>query len=164
MALAVTHVIATIVLLDIFRHYVFGKGHFPRYLLVVGGIAGLLPDIDVPLTWLGNLFSEGTVNFHGVFTHSLIFPVIFLVLGIILYYLDNIKWARIFYVIAAGLFIHLLLDCLFGGYTTFFWPVNFPTAFCPEWGLKMYATGIDAMILVVWIVHEEIHEKVKDYI
>ena len=51
MALALTHVLLVIVLLDLFRHYVLSKKKFPRYLLVVGGIAGLLPDIDVP--WAG---------------------------------------------------------------------------------------------------------------
>jgi len=164
MAYAVTHIILTIIVLDLFRHYVFGKGKFPRYLLVIGGVAGLFPDIDVPLGWIYNLFTTSYVNLHGVFTHSILFPIIFLLIGIILHYQQKMKWAKISYVIAAGLFFHLILDCMFGGYTTFLWPLGITTGFCPQWGLSNYIAGIDAIILIVWLVHEEIHKKIKDYI
>jgi hypothetical protein len=169
MALAVTHVILTIVLLDLFRHYVFGKQKFARYLLVVGGVAGLFPDIDIPFGWVYNFFTGASVNFHGMFTHSIIFPVIFLGVGLFLHYRKNMKWAKIFYVISAGWFLHLVLDCLFydfiwgGELKNFFWPWGLIN-FCPEWGISQYAAGIDAIILVVWLVHEEIHNRIKDYI
>lgn len=164
MAYAVTHIILTIVILDLFRHYLFGKQKFPRYLLVIGGIAGLLPDIDVPFTWLYNLFTTTQVNFHGMFTHSIIFPLVIVAVGVILHAMKNMKWAKISYVIAAGWFLHLILDCLYGGYTTLIWPLGIATNFCPQWGLGSYAPGIDAIILVVWLVHEEVHNKIKDYI
>ena len=116
MALAVTHVLLVVVLLDIFRHYVFGKKKFPRYLIVVGGIAGLLPDIDVPLGWLLSIFSGVTIDVHRIFTHSILFVLLFLLVGIILQYQRrNLKWAKILYVAAAGWFVHLALDCLYGG-------------------------------------------------
>lgn len=164
MALAVTHVILTVVLLDIFRHYVFRLKKFPRYLLVVGGIAGLLPDVDVPLTWAYNFLTGAKIDLHGDFTHSLIFPLVFLGIAGILYYQKKMNWAKIFYVIAAGLFFHLFLDCLFGGYKTFFWPFIETSRFCPQWGLYGYAVHIDAVILIIWLVHEEVHKKVRDYI
>ena len=164
MAYSVTHILLVIVLLDLFRHYIFGKKKFPRYLLVVGGIAGLLPDIDIPLGWIYNLFTETTVNLHGNFTHSIFFPLIFLVAAGILHYQKNMKWAKISYVISVGLLMHLILDCMFGGYSTFLWPLAINTGFCPQWGISGYAQSIDAIILVVWLVHEEIHNKIKDYI
>lgn len=165
MALAVTHVILTIVLLDLFRHYVFGKHKFPRYLLVVGGIAGLLPDLDIILAWFYHLFTNSSLNLHGTFTHSLVFSIIFLSLAIILHYKKNLKWAKIFYVISAGWVFHLFFDCLFLDYglKNFFWPLQLKT-FCPSWGINQYAIHIDAIILVLWLVHEEIHNKIKDYI
>ncbi|MBU0470017.1 MAG: metal-dependent hydrolase [Nanoarchaeota archaeon] len=169
MAYAVTHVIVAIVVLDLFRHYVFGKKKFPRFLLVIGGIAGLLPDIDVPLSWTYNFLTRNQSNFHGQFTHSIIFPLIFLTVGIIYYYHSNNlrknkKWAQIFFVISAGWALHLPLDCLFGGYETFLWPLGIKTAFCPQWNLRDYAPGLDALILIAWLVHEEIHNRIKDYI
>lgn len=176
MAYAVTHVILTIVILDFFRHYVFGKHNFPRYLLVIGGIAGLLPDIDIPLSWIYSLITGISTYFHGVFTHSIIWPAVFLGLGIIFYNLnyrskqkktknalDFQKWAKIFYVISGGWFLHLILDCFYGGYTSMLWPLQTLTAFCPEIGLSAYAVSIDAIILILWLVHEEVHQKVKDY-
>ena len=166
MAYSVTHIILTIVVLDLLRHYVFGKQKFPRYLLVIGGIAGLLPDIDIPVGWIYNFFTGASVNFHGGLTHSIVFPVIIALVGLFLhFYKDNQKWAKIMYVIAFGLFFHSILDCMFGGYKTFFWPffINKLT-FCPQWGISGYAQSIDALILVVWLVHEEIHKKIKDYI
>lgn len=164
MANSVTHVIIAIFILDIFRHYVFGKKKFPRYLLVVGGIAGLAPDIDVPLTWLYRFFTSSTLDLHGLFTHSILFVILFLVVALLFHVKKNVKWAKIFYVISAGWFMHLVLDCLYGGYKTFFWPLQYATAFCPQWGIQAYAVDIDAIILVLWLIHEEVHNRIKDYI
>ena len=164
MALAVTHIIVTIVILDLFRHYFFTKKKFPRYLLVIGGIAGLLPDIDIPITWLYRIIMNTTDTLHGAFTHSIAFPIILVTIGFVLYQQDNIKWSKIMYVVAAGWFFHLILDCLYGGYTTFLWPQQIATTFCPEWGVQKHAADIDAIILLAWLVHEEIHKKIKDYI
>ena len=163
MALAVTHVILTIVLLDLARHYIFGTKKFPRYLLVIGGIAGLAPDLDVPLTWLYNFVTGAGINLHGAFTHSLIFPLLSLAAAVTFHSRKNIKWARIFYVLTFGLFMHALLDCTFGGYKTFLWPFLVTPSFCPQLGISKYAGAIDALILVFWLVHEEMHQKIKDY-
>ena len=89
MALAVTHVLGTIFLLDIFRHYVFGKEKFPRYLLVIGGIAGLAPDIDIPLGWFMTFVTGEQMNLHGGFTHSLFFVFVFVLLAVIRKYQEN---------------------------------------------------------------------------
>ncbi len=163
MALAVTHIILTIVFLDFFRHYISGTKKFPRYLLVVGGIAGLAPDIDLPLSWIYNLLTNANINFHGTFTHSLIFPVISLGIALILHHKKQMKWAKIFYVISAGLTLHSILDCTFGGYRTFLWPFWITPSFCPQWGINSYASSIDAIILIAWLLHEELHKKIKDY-
>ena len=163
MGLAVTHVIITIIILDLFRHYVFGKRKFPRYLLVVGGIAGLIPDIDIPIGFLITLFTSVQTNLHRVFTHSFIFPILILIIAIILHFKENHKWAKIGFVIAAGWSLHIIFDCFYGGYLPFTWPFNLITS-CPSWGLAEYGASIDAIILVLWLVHEEIHNKIKDYI
>jgi membrane-bound metal-dependent hydrolase YbcI (DUF457 family) len=159
MALAVTHVLITIVVLDLLRHYLFGLKKFPRYLVVIGGIAGLGPDIDIPLSWISGM------NLHGVFTHSLFFVILFLAIGAVRKYQNDTTGAKIFYVIAFGWFMHLILDCAFGGYGTFLWPMPINTAgFCPKWAIESFRTSIDAILLVLWISHEEIHNKIRDYI
>ncbi|MBI4152722.1 metal-dependent hydrolase [Candidatus Woesearchaeota archaeon] len=163
MANSVTHIILVIFLLDLFRHYVFGKEKFPRYLVVVGGIAGLGPDIDVPLTWIYQFFTSSTTDLHGLFTHSIFFVLLFLIIAALFHSRNSMKWAKIFYVISAGWFIHLILDCLYGGYKTFFWPLQYASSFCPQWGIQGHAVEIDAIILVLWLIHEEVHQKIKDY-
>ncbi|MEK6905436.1 MAG: metal-dependent hydrolase [Nanoarchaeota archaeon] len=165
MALAVTHIILTIAFLDIFRHYVFGLKKFPRYLLVVGGIAGLAPDLDVPLGWIIALLTGSDVNIHGFFTHSIFFALLFTFIGAIFHYKKNMKWAKIFYVIAVGWTFHIFLDCFYGMDSSklFLWPYQILPTFCPRWDLYPYASSIDAIILVLWLIHEEIHHKIKCY-
>jgi len=165
MALAVTHIILTIAFLDIFRHYVFGLKKFPRYLLVVGGIAGLAPDLDLPLGWFLTLVTGTSVNVHGLFTHSIFFALLFAFIGAILHYQQNLKWAKIFYVIAVGWSFHVFLDCVFNTYATFLWPFSVDTTvFCPTQRiLGDYRASIDAIILVTWLLHEEIHQKIRCY-
>ena len=164
MALAVTHVLVAIFILDLFRHYVFGLKKFPRYLLVAGGIAGLLPDIDILLGWLFQAIAGKEINLHGVFTHSLIFVALFLLLGIISQYQKESARAKWFYVIAAGWLTHLMLDCGFNAYASFLWPLPINTLpFCPKAILGGFGAEIDAIILVLWLVHEEVHKKIKCY-
>ena len=167
MALAVTHVLVAIVILDIFRHYVFGKKRFPRYLLVIGGIAGLLPDIDVPVEWLILWITGQDVVLHRLFTHNIFLAFLFLVVAIILHYWKKMTAAKILYVVAAGWFLHIFLDCFYGGgiesLQPFLWPLAGNVSFCPTWNVYQYAQGIDAILLVLWLVHEEIHNKIRDY-
>ena len=163
MALSVTHVIGAIFVLDIFRHYVFGKKSFPRYLLIIGGIAGLFPDIDLPLGWFLSFLFQTDFHLHGLFTHSFLFPMLFLIAALLFHCRNNLKWAKIFYVIAAGWLLHLVMDCLLSGMDKlFFWPFTYPNL-CPLWHSSNLTASIDAIILVLWLVHEELHHKIKDY-
>ena len=95
MAYAVTHILVPIVLLDLLRHYYFGAKKFPRYLLVVGGIAGMVPDIDIPLGWVYAWLTNTVIDIHGLYTHSLFFPIVFVFGAIYFDYIANEKWRNI---------------------------------------------------------------------
>ena len=59
---AVTHVLIPIILLSIFRHIYqkkTGKKFHLQYVLI-GGLAGVIPDIDIPIFWV--LFRTNTSN------------------------------------------------------------------------------------------------------
>ena len=57
MPFAVTHVISSIILVDLYRDYVANhKKYFTLHTVFIAGLAGLLPDIDLPLNWLLNFF------------------------------------------------------------------------------------------------------------
>jgi hypothetical protein len=164
MALAVTHIIGTILILDLFRHYVFGKKNLPRYLLVVGGIAGIAPDIDILISWFVTITSGIPTQLHGVFTHSVFIPLLFAGMGVLLHYYERIDIAKWFYIVAAGWMMHVILDCTFNSYSTFLWPLKFDTMkFCPTKLAGIWRSGIDVILLVAWLVHEEVHHKIKDY-
>lgn len=165
MAYAVTHVLIPIVILDLLRHYVFGKKKFPRYLIVVGGIAGLIPDIDIPLGWLMSGLSGTTISFHGAFTHSFFWVLLFGGTALASYSFQKERWAKIFAVVSLGWLAHIVLDCFYqeSFRKLLFWPFSWQASFCPDWNLYAYATSIDAILLVLWLVHEEVHGYVKDY-
>ncbi|MFC1800671.1 metal-dependent hydrolase [Nanoarchaeota archaeon] len=162
MAYAVTHVILAIVVIDLIRHYFFKKKKFPRYLVLIGGIAGLAPDLDIVFSWIYNFFMGTNVSFHGGLTHSILIPVLLLGIGYFLQTSKNIKWSKILYVISFGWFFHLILDCVFGGYKYYLWPLP-AINFCPQFAFSHYMIEIDAIILILWLLHEELHHKIKDY-
>lgn len=158
---AVTHILVAILLIDLFRDYVLKKKGFPLYLVLIGGIAGLMPDIDIFLIWLWDL------NVHRLYTHSFVVPILFLLVGLIVYRYRKIL-GKVFFVISAGWTSHLLLDGLLSGSIVPLWPISAMT-----WGLNLlpgstfggtlYA-GIDAILLVAWLVHEYFQHNIKDYI
>jgi len=175
MPLAVTHVILTIVAIDIVRDYVLKK-KFPMYFVLIGGIAGLLPDADLPLSWLLGAFGIDA-PIHRVYTHSLLFPFLFLIAAYAFYKINNSKHkigkigfdnrhlSLLFAMISAGWFIHVLLDCSFmGSEAISFIPVISTISFCPHIFNSDAAIGLDAVILLGWLIHEQVRHKIKDYI
>ena len=91
MPYAVAHVILTIVIADVYRDY-FAKKKFPMIYVLFAGIAGLLPDMDVPAGWIFNFIFKTNYNFHRIYTHSLIYAILFFVLAIIFLMTKNEKY------------------------------------------------------------------------
>jgi len=172
MPLAVTHVIITIVLVDLYRHYI-AKNSFSRVYVLIAGISGLLPDIDVPLSWLLSLIFQKEIWVHAIFTHSVILGVIFLLIGLFIHFSKNKKVlgfsklnATLFFImISIGWLIHVFLDCtLTGGGGKLSWiPFIAEISFCPRYLTSDLLAGIDAAILLLWLIHEEVKHKIKDY-
>jgi len=164
---AVVHVLLTIILIDIFRDYFLPKHHlkkFPRWMVLVGGIAGLLPDIDLPFTWIYNLIYGTDVMFHGGITHTFIIAVFFLIMAWLFYFKNYQKTALLFCLIFFGYAFHIMLDFfLLGGAYMPFWP--FSSFTLPRTSLTLdHMFGLDAILLIFWLVHQEFKHKIKDYI
>ena len=121
------------------------------------------PDLDIPFSWFYNWITGNIGSFHREFTHSIIFSVLFIAVAVAFQFYGNKKWSRIWYVIAAGWFMHVLIDCAFGGFLPFLWPITTVTS-CPSLGFASYMSHVDAILLVLWLVHEEVHKKIKDYV
>ena len=124
MPYAVAHVIITIVLADIYRDYI-AKKKFPMIYVLVAGIAGLLPDMDIPAGTVFNFIFKSNYNFHRVYTHSLLYAIIFLLIGFAFialrkkehlffnFKIPNQAIVMFFFAMSFGWLMHVALDCTF---------------------------------------------------
>ena len=174
MPLAVTHVLLTIILVDLFRDYILKnhKKYLTLHTLMVAGIAGLLPDIDIPLNWILGSFGKTIAMLqHGGLTHTPFFALIFLIPAIILWRKKKHKTAVYFFVITFGILLHISLDYLLGGGMyegiMWFWPISsqmFKIHLLQYSNMPNLFEGIDAILLLGWLWHEEIKHKISDFI
>ena len=168
MPFAVTHVLSAIIAVDLYRDYIAKhKKYFTLHTIFIAGFAGLLPDIDIPLNWFLNLF--GAEILHGTITHTPLFALLFLIPGFILWYHKKHIHAMYFFVTTFGILFHIFLDFVFStdyGGIMFFYPLSTAT-----FGLNLLQNvspgmfaAIDAIILLLWLWHEEMRHKISDYI
>jgi len=173
MPLAVTHILLVILVVDLYRDYVTKhKKYFSLHTVLIAGIAGLLPDIDVPINWFLNIFgiSLGLLK-HGGITHTLLFGLIFLIPAFIFLKQGKHKAAAYFFVITFGISFHLFLDYLLGGGAfegiMWFWPLSasaYKIHLLTKIGLSTIPMAVDALILLAWLWHEEVKHKISDFI
>lgn len=176
MPYAVTHILVPIILVSLFRAYfIKNKNKFPLHYVLIAGIAGLLPDIDVPIWWILHNFGYSMMEVHRTFSHTLFVPLIFLLLAVLTTKVHNnflakhhLKLNTIFYLIAFGTFIHLVLDSTLIGFIMPLYPLStfkFGLNIIPvtTLGLSVMA-GIDAILLVLWLIHEELRHKISSFI
>lgn len=169
---AVTHIIIPLVLADVYRDYIANKKFNVRYVLIAG-LAGLLPDIDILFAWLLMIFSSVSISeIHRTITHSLFFPLIFLVL----FFITNncnpkflkkqkLKLNYVFLAVAFGILTHILLDSLFSGPVQILPNVFFGFNIIPLDAFQgTFFAGLDAILLTLWLIHEELKHKISDYI
>jgi hypothetical protein len=175
MPFAVTHVILTIIIIDIFRDYI-AKKRFSMWFVLIGGVAGLLPDIDLPITWIWNFISNTSISFHRLYTHSILWPLILLIIGIIINSLNKaeytiFKWDvpkhkifLFFIMLSFGWFFHIFLDCMLAADGLLNFLPGIPLSFCPSAFSNESLMGLDAIILVLWLIHEQWKHEIKDYV
>ena len=173
MPLAVTHIILTILAVDIYRDYITKhKKYFSLHTILIAGIAGLLPDIDIPINWLLSLFGQSLALMkHGGLTHTPLFGLVFLMPAFIFLRKNKHKIAMYFFVIAFGILFHIFLDYLFGGGAwegvMWFFPFSinaYKIHLLSRLGLSNFPAAIDAVILLAWLYHEERKHKISDFI
>lgn len=174
MPYAVAHVILTIVIADIYRDYI-AKKKFPMVYVLIAGIAGLMPDMDIPASWLFNFIFGTNYSFHRIYTHSLMYSIIFLAIAFAFLLLKKkeykiFSWnipkqalVMFFFALSFGWFMHLLLDCAIAsdGYLNFIPSIGLN---CPSPFRNDVIAGFDAVILVLWLIHEQWKHKISDYL
>jgi len=175
---AVTHILIPIILLSLFRDYVVkNKKSFPLHYVLIGGIAGLLPDIDVAVYYVLSFFDFSFNEVHRIFSHNIFVVLLFLLLGFLVYGLKNkgfgkhhLKLSTIFFVISFGIFVHLLLDGIVQGEIILFYPfLNYNISlnlikFVPIAWQNTIIPVIDAVLLTTWLIYMEVKHKISDFI
>jgi membrane-bound metal-dependent hydrolase YbcI (DUF457 family) len=174
MPLAVTHVLLTIIAVDLYRDYVAKhRKYFTMWTLFIAGIGGLLPDIDIPLfRFLTSIGIDIPLLAHGEIMHTVIFGLVFLIPFAVFWLWKKHRLALLFLVITFGILFHIFLDYLVGG-----GDINGIMAFYPfsterfklfllGGGSEAFLSnaGLDAAILLLWLLHEERKHKIKDFI
>ncbi len=175
---AVTHVLFAVVLIELFRDYfIKNKKNFPLKYVLIGGIAALIPDVDIAIYWI--LYFKGFTiqEIHRTFTHTLILPAIFLIAGLLTLNLKinwlekrNMKLNTLFFIVSFSIFTHLLLDATIIGAISPFYPFSsfrfgidllgfLPTAF-----KGTILPSLDAVVFVLWLIHLERKHKISSFI
>lgn len=162
-----THILVPLILADLYRDY-FAKRKFPLFYVLVAGIAGLFPDIDIAIWKIISFFHEVPVSaVHRQFTHTMFIPFLFLLVALI--WKHNRKARLLFGMASFGTFAHLLLDALFSGSIMPFYPfsemgIGLNLASFTGMQAPMLFAVFDGIILGLWLIHEYLTHKIKDFI
>ncbi len=161
MPYAVTHALIPIILVDTVRDHVFKtkRKFLPNRYVLFAGIAGMLPDIDL-------LFAP---SLHRTITHSIWFPLIFLFGFLFSYTLQKEKLYKIFLMLFIGFSLHILMDAILLGSIIPLFPLD-----STKIGLNLLAPivslgpdvfpAIDAILLFIWLIHEELEHNISEYL
>jgi membrane-bound metal-dependent hydrolase YbcI (DUF457 family) len=169
---AVTHVLLTIICVDLYRDYILkSRKYFTLHTVFIAGFAGLLPDIDMVFRIFAKAFeiSLPALLDHKGITHTPLFGLLFLIPGLVLWRMKKKKFAVYCFVAVFGILFHVLLDFLLASDYSAGIMLLFPFSM-QTWKLgllpmdsTLYA-AIDAVILLGWLWHEEMKHKIIDYI
>jgi len=173
MPLAVMHVLLAIIAVDLYRDYVAKhKKYFTLWTLFVAGVGGLLPDLDHPLhAALGAIGYDVPELAHGMVLHTPMFGLIFLIPFAFFWAMKKHRTAVLFLVLSFGVLFHLFLDWLIGGGDIYgimaLYPLSaeqFKGPFIGALEGFPMREGLDAVILLTWLFHEERRHKIRDFI
>lgn len=162
-----THIIVPLILADLCRDYI-AKRKFPLFFILVAGIAGLFPDIDIAIAFALKLFSNIPLSMvHRQFTHTIFIPLMFLAVALL--WRKNKKALLLFGAISFGIFTHLILDVLIQGTIMPFYPLNelnIGMNLLDSAGIdgRIFFAVLDGVILAAWLIHEFVKHKIRDFI
>jgi len=153
------------------------KRKFPLHYVLIIGLAGLLPDLDIAVFWIAYWFGAGISEVHRTFSHNLFVPALFFVLSALTLRLKNkelgkhhLKIHTVLWLIGLGILIHLILDASLAGQIMPFYPVSSYSIginlinYLPLPLADIFFPILDAALLVLWIVYIEWKHKISDFI
>lgn len=181
---AVTHILVPIILVALFRDFYLknkNKKEFPLHYVMIAGLGGVLPDIDIVLSYFLNFLGFAQWNIHKTFTHSIFFPLCFFILFLIFLPAHEkakicnlgrhkLKLSTIFLMLSIGILTHILLDFLIGGPAYFLYPFYqtdsalYLMQYLPQALQSSSMALLDGILLVIWLSYLEFKHKISDFI
>jgi len=126
-------------------------------------LGSLLPDIiDKPI---GRVFFRETFDSGRIFCHTLLFLILLSLIGLYIYRRRHKAWLL---VISFGVFVHLILDGMWGDPDTLLWPLygwTFPKQdISPYWesyfsNAAVLAIEIVGAAILIWLAVYLVHRK-----
>jgi membrane-bound metal-dependent hydrolase YbcI (DUF457 family) len=176
MPFAVTHVLIPLILVDLIRdHLLKIKKTLPNKYVFISGLAGGLLDADLLLYYVASILGM-KLSTHRIFFHNVWIPLFSLLAYILLHNRRKKNLAKIFLMIFAGTSIHLILDGTVCNQIIPFYPLDdtmvglnlLPISPGLEPAILMrnlhILLSIDAIILILWLIHEELEHKISDFL
>jgi membrane-bound metal-dependent hydrolase YbcI (DUF457 family) len=175
---AAAHILVPLFILSLIRDFFKKKNgkKFSLHYVLIGGIAGIIPDLDIVAFWVLAFFGYAIQEVHRTFMHTIFIPLIFIIMGF-LFMLSNLKIGRhklklsaIFFLLAFGSFFHLLLDAILAGSIMPFYPISYLSVGLDLFGLfpksleEIAAPSLDAGLLIIYIIYLELRHKISDFI
>lgn len=123
-----------------------GRERIPRRLLVAGVIVSMLPDLDVLAFRLGIPYAAEFG--HRGFTHSLLFALLFAIVGAGLAHLLRTTPRHAFWFLFAAMASHGMLDAFTNGGMgiAFLWPVSDARFFAPFQPIQVSPIGFGHLL------------------
>jgi membrane-bound metal-dependent hydrolase YbcI (DUF457 family) len=164
MPFAVTHVLIPMILVDLIRDHLFKKQKrlLPNKYILLAGLAGLFPDIDVPISY----FVLGSLELHRTLTHTIWFPIAFFVLFLHFYFWKKKDLYKTFLMLFIGFSVHIILDLYIFGTVSLFFPLTeeiYGLNIFPIEKMYLVYSSIDAILLFLWLIHEELEHNISKY-
>ena len=164
MPYAVTHILVPMILIDTIRDRILKlkKQFLPNKYILLAGLAGLFPDIDIPVSII--LF--GDVSVHRTFGHSIWIPLAFFIGFVYSYLFKKQKWWKFFLMCFIGVSIHIILDASLSGYVSLFYPFSdtpYGLNLLPSSKASLIFTIMDAVSLFGWLIYEKLQHHISDF-
>lgn len=165
MPYAVTHMLIPMILLDILRDNILKikRKKLPNKYILIAGIAGLLPDVDIPLSLVfGSSFAV-----HRTITHTVWLPLTFLLFSSLFYFFKKPEWSKVLLIAAMGVTIHIILDSTISGSVALFYPLNkspVGLSLIPLRDAPLFYSSLDAVLLFLYFLRISLRKKVQDIV
>ena len=177
---AVAHILIPLLIMSFIRDFIISKKEkrvFPLHYVMIAGIAGVIPDLDIGIYWIVHFFGANFTDVHRTWAHTLFVPLIFLGIAFLTRKTEFISLRKhrlhlsmMFIMLAFGSFVHLILDATFHGVIMPFYPLSYSS-----WGIDLFgylpsvlerlsAPTFDAILIIFYLVYLEWKHKISDFI